>query len=176
MEIIGMKNLYLMAGLLSLVLVMGIFFAGCVQHAGTSPVQSTSTTPSSVQTAGQSSSEVPTESPGMVATNGSGQSALSSQTGTPIKNYEVLVNVTRFGSGITFTYLGGPDAASLQSITILQNGDFEARLITGTHQSALPVGTKAVFRVEDTTGATNHIVAYGEYTGGISQVILDTTI
>ena len=75
----------------------------------------------------------------------------------------------------TVTYQGDPRSASLQSITISDNGVYMGEMIAGNWQTPLPIGTKATFSAA-TPGVANNIDCVGHFIGGATQVIYDSTL
>jgi len=132
-----------------------ILIAGCVQVTVNNSAQPTGTA-------------IPTQT--------SGQNYNPLQTRNPQLPYVVAIRGDRDGSNIIFTYLGGQDAASLQSISITDNGVKVAEMDTNNGQIILPIGTKATFPAVNTAKHSDHIVCVGRFTGGATEVIFDSSI
>lgn len=120
---------------------------------------------------------IPVQTPGE---SGSGTSpGFSSVTPTPTmgsqREYTVAVNVFRVDSGIRVIYEGGPDAASLQYITIIANRENIGELGSETGQASLPVGTRATFPVTD-DGSGFYVTGIGHFADGTIQKIFETTL
>jgi len=89
----------------------------------------------------------------------------------------VAVTAYRPDAGhIVITYQGGQDAASLQSISVTDNGAVAGGITipAGRGLTSLPVGMNTT--VPASTQASNHIVVTGLFSDGTSQVILDITL
>ena len=104
------------------------------------------------------------------------------------KSHSVAATVSRpNASGITMTYQGGQDAATLNSLTVTVGGaaatfgtvvptgvTITTNVITATAAAqSVPVGTSVYI----TNAPTNsHVVVSGTFADGSTQVILDTTL
>lgn len=91
------------------------------------------------------------------------------------KNVAVTVHQIS-GGNVTFTYQGGQDAPSLETIAYTVTDDANAPVIdnVGTTGSKLAVGTSTTI-AGDFSGQ-NHAVAVGHFSDGSDQVILDTYV
>jgi acyl CoA:acetate/3-ketoacid CoA transferase len=73
-------------------------------------------------------------------------------------------------------YQGGLDAAYLQFLAVSFNGVNLGDIRPENGQTSLPVGTSKTFYVTNLNDNSNHIVVTGHFTGGETEVIMDTTI
>jgi hypothetical protein len=93
------------------------------------------------------------------------------------KSKTVAVTVHQPTAGtITFTYMGGQDAASLETIayTVIDDTRNGQLGFAGTAGTKLAVGTTT--QVTGVFSGQNHAVAVGHFTDGTDQVILDTYV
>ena len=90
------------------------------------------------------------------------------------KTKVVAATAQHSGTHIGVTYQGGPDHASVKSISFTLNGD-DATEVSETHPS---VGyTKTWGTVDGVAGGTtNHVVGVAEFEDGTQQVVLDTYV
>jgi hypothetical protein len=93
------------------------------------------------------------------------------------KSKTVAVTVHKVSSGnVTFTYMGGQDAASLETIayTVIDDTSNGQLGFAGTAGTKLAVGTTT--QVTGDFSGQNHAVAVGHFSNGADQVILDTYV
>jgi hypothetical protein len=90
-----------------------------------------------------------------------------------------VVSVTAYrpdAGHIVVTYPGGQDAASLQSISIVDNGAMAGMISipAGSGLTSLPVGMNTT--VPASAKVSNHIVVTGTFSDGSHQLLLDITL
>lgn len=93
------------------------------------------------------------------------------------KSKTVAVTVHKVSSGnVTFTYMGGQDSRSLESIAYAVTDDTGAKKTdtATTLGSSLPVGMSTT--INGDFSGQNHAVAVGHFTDGSDRVILDTYV
>jgi len=93
--------------------------------------------------------------------------------GPPKKSYSVSVSASRMPDGnISVTFVGGPDAALVSSISVAVND--------GTNNATLTLSNSVGSTSQTTNGpyssGKTHVVATATFTDGTSQVVLDTYV
>jgi hypothetical protein len=179
-----MRASFFIVSILSLVLMAGIFLAGCVQYTGSNHVQPGGTTGTPVQTPEQPTPEITrgqfgtneqAGSPlGMLTSYNAGQNPAQSdspEAGNIQRTYVVAMTEERQNpSTVLVTFQGGQDSAYLQYITVTADGAAAGEMHPPSGQSSLPVGTQEKF----SAAQPGLIVATGHFSDGTDQVILDT--
>ena len=97
--------------------------------------------------------------------------------GTMEKSKTVAVTVHQASTNnMTFTYQGGQDAATLETIayTVTDDSGKDSTVTVGTIGTTLAVGTSK--GIMGNFATQNHAVAVGHFTDGSDQVILDTYV
>jgi hypothetical protein len=155
---------------ISLVLTLTVIIAGCTQIPSPgSNVQKTIPTTEQTNCGSQTcplpTNGVQTGSPGAMTTENAGQ---------PQNTYVVAVTLFRIGSGVSISYQGGQDAASLEYITVSVNGVYQGDIRDPYGQTILPVGTKGTFPANNP--GNDNVICVGHFTDGTTQVIAETTL
>jgi hypothetical protein len=158
-----MRKPYLLIMAVFLIFALTIIAVGCLQNPKSNQPQS-----------GQPGNGIQTGTQGATVTENAGQNYNPSTPGQPQKTYIVSVSVFRIGSGISISYQGGEDAASLQYIAIFINGVYQGDIRDINGQTPLPVGSKGTFPANNP--GNDHITGIGHFTNGDTQVIMDNTL